>query len=407
MVPERVRDLLRRGQIPGGNLETWLSSLAERQPFLTEAESSYNYGLFAEISNQLVGLISEPQQGFWPTAPPSLHRLLRVWHRSRAAVLTFNYDTIVEESLAALDIPGSHGNLVGAVLMYLPRPAFPVWGGDEEPSTLRLLKLHGSIDWHWNPEDHSGDSLCRLPPGISPREARAALAGKVPFIVPPLATKGPFYSLGLVRELWQEAARAVADAERIIVLGYSVPLTDLAVTAMLSQMASDTAKWHVVDPDGSLVAERLSVVGIPRANITIHPAVDQFVTIYEESFCRGMSGQLATELGQYAIDSVAPIMIRPNRSQWAVATDITVEENKVILHAEWLDPRVPIPAEYPRGEALLTLVERLAPARPIAVQFTDSSAQYLVLGANDPLDVRGSHAVLNWVPLEIQNQPTA
>src|ERR1700731_496503 len=79
MLPERVADLLQRGQIPGGNVEIWLSSLAEPQPYLSAAEASINYGLFLDISRQLVRLVDGPQQDFWIDAPPWLHRLIRLW----------------------------------------------------------------------------------------------------------------------------------------------------------------------------------------------------------------------------------------------------------------------------------------------------------------------------------------
>jgi hypothetical protein len=88
--------VLEAGHIPSGNVEMWLSSLVERQPFMSHGDALANQALFQEISQMLVDLVAEPQQGFWDTAPVWLHHLLRLWHRRRVDVITFNYDTIIE-----------------------------------------------------------------------------------------------------------------------------------------------------------------------------------------------------------------------------------------------------------------------------------------------------------------------
>lgn len=79
--------------------------------------------LFREISHQLVNLITDPQEGFWDDAPQWLHRLIRLWHRRQVAVVTFNYDTIVEESVVQLDPPHAQGDIVSAMLTHIPRLA--------------------------------------------------------------------------------------------------------------------------------------------------------------------------------------------------------------------------------------------------------------------------------------------
>lgn len=405
MLPGRIIARLQRGQIPGGNVEAWLSTLAERQPFLSESETAINYGLFLEVSRQLVEMVADPQRGFWGIAPSWLHRLVRLWHRAQAVVTTLNYDTIVEESIYQLKVPGLDDNIVNAILGYLPRSALPMMTGAASVDTFRLIKLHGSIDWYWNPTDNTGDSLCKLPAIAPIPEARAALAGKVPFIVPPLATKGPFYSLGVVRELWQRAAEGIINAPRIIVIGYSVPLTDLTIGALLSQTASDSVDWHVVDPHADNVAERLSTLGVPPDQVTQFTSPKAFVDFYEADMCRDMSAQVGSQLAGTKIAQMAPIMVRSSRDDYSIVQAMREDDDALTLDAHPLQPGWIIPANYPRGPELLDLCKRAKAPKPIFVRVSSSPAKYAVLAALDPEQVRGSHAVLDWCPLEIQDQP--
>lgn len=405
MLPDTVRRLLIRGQVPGGNVEVWLSSLAERQPFISEADASVNYGLFLEITRQIVQLVVQPQQGFWNTAPSSVHRLARLWHRAMATVVTLNYDTIVEESILQLQIPDVDDNIVNQILRFLPRAALPILTGSQQIPTAHLIKLHGSVDWYWNPVDSTGDTICKLPPGIGTPESKAALAGKVPFIVPPLATKGPFYSLGLVRELWQQAAQAFEIATRVFVIGYSVPLTDFTITTMLSQTAGANCAWHIVDPHAAEVAERLGTIGIATGSIHAHASLDSFVDSYEEDQYQDMTDQVARQLATRSALKHAPIMIKQARDEYLIVSSIYPEPDRVALDAHKLEPGWIIPADYPRESDLLEQCQQ-AHHKPIYVQIGTSPDRYAVLGVLDRHTTRGSHAVLDWCALDVQDSPS-
>lgn len=408
LLGDRLRSLLQDGRVPTGNVEMWLSSLADPQPFMSQPDASLNQALFQEISRQLVNLVAEPQEGFWPESPSWLHRLVRIWHRRRVSVVTFNYDTIVEQSMLELDAPGADGDIVAAILTQLPRRAVTTGWGEVSPPTFRLLKLHGSLDWYWNPDDATGDSLCRLTPGATSADLRAALAGKVPFIVPPLATKGPFYSLGLIRQLWQDAAEALKAASRIIVIGYSVPLTDLATTAMLSQQANPEAEWHIVDPQASAVGERLSQLGIPPNRIQNHPSVHEWVDSYEADHCGRMSAELAAQILTYRNNHsrTAPIMSRRSRSDFTVVHDFKIQPDRVVLAAHSLRQHEILPEELPHEPDLVEALRQLEPARQVVVRMDGIEGDHQVIGALDPVPLRGSAAVPEWCPIETQDVPS-
>ena len=407
VLPDHVRNVLKRGQLPLGNLEMWLSSLAEQQPFMPRPEALRDQALFENISELMVALIRDAQDGFWSSASPWVHWLLRLWHRRRASVITFNYDTIVEKAMLGVDAPGANGDIVAAILTQLPRRAVATSWGETPSPTFRLLKLHGSLDWFWNADDRSGESLCRLTEGTAPSDARAALAGKVHFIVPPLAIKTTFFSLGLVRQLWEEAAIALRDADRIVLIGYSVPVTDLATTAMLGVAAKPGAEWHVVDTAPEEVVHRLKQLGIPSGNIQSHDSLGAWVDWYENEHVGQLSEVLLRQLGEFRTreSDLAPIMVRRTRGDYLLVHSIHATDHQVVLEAHERAHEEVISESYPREPDLANLLGTLPRPIPVVARVHGVIGEHAALGALPPESVRGAHAVLHWCPVEIQDAP--
>jgi hypothetical protein len=279
--------------------EAALSLLAETQPHLTEAENRRNALSFAELNEAVAGVLDDAQQrAFNVDAPPWLYELLSVLHERRATIVTLNYDTGIETGVEthwlipdparvpdltapALDyVAGpSEFNKVRATDILRNQPPSPA-GALESPSnlvqTMRLLKLHGSVDWWWVPGDPSGASLARE--GVygrfgnawrlSDQERRDRLPGRERFIVPPLATKSPYYANPLTRQLWQDAYEAIKQARRVALIGYSLPVTDFITFGMLQSAIEDREiRLDVVNRDVDELESRLkALVGVRRTN---------------------------------------------------------------------------------------------------------------------------------------------
>jgi hypothetical protein len=196
-------------------------------------------------------------------------------------VVTFNYDTLVEYAVADARMPW----------VYYPRPD----GTVEELSSLQLHKLHGSISWYRTLSDRVGTSLTKLrPAGIwGEPEGPNPPGGMVPLVVPPLATKSDYYDLSVVREEWQLARAAVAEAKRLVIMGYSTPMTDLAVVALLSQYVAADAEIQVIDLDPEPVVRRLLSLGLkPTSPFDGADAIARFVDGYEMATSREVAGAL-------------------------------------------------------------------------------------------------------------------
>jgi len=246
----RTNGLAKDPRVPrgftGGRFETWLSQLADEQPYLTIQENLENQALFLRFSSAIAAVLGESvQETLASSAPLWLSELVSVAHKRRATLITFNYDPLIECVVGTqLLRDGSLGEPVYWAEITGNVPSWPPGSmrlAAEKAHTLRLLKLHGSLNWYWSPGDPAGVSIARRDlPGIfdAPQpynedDRRRELPGRVPFVVPPSAVKSSYYRNPLIREIWQQAAVALRTATRIFLIGYSLPPSDLTFANML------------------------------------------------------------------------------------------------------------------------------------------------------------------------------
>ena len=146
------------------------------------------------------------------------------------ALLTFNYDLVLDVALYARGIPVDYAI-----------------GPNQNANGLPLLKLHGSLNWgsefsnkaivpwpiHSFIQNYtklilSDDRRCSLPIGSNIFAyygiGHNSQINELPVIVPPSWNKADSHnSIGSV---WERAAKELAEAHSIYVVGYSLPETD-------------------------------------------------------------------------------------------------------------------------------------------------------------------------------------
>ena len=338
-----------------GRFEEWLSYLAEDQPHLTEDKSLEARALLVRVTRTIEKVLSELQlealgalctDGSW-----WFYELLSVLHVSRATVITFNYDNLIECALEPYK--RQDGFLV----------AYPWLGIDEEDilngrprradllrlreidsrvsraaigpgpgvvrvtsgaDTFRLLKLHGSLSWYSAPEDPTGSTLQRWTlPGVvtSPQDddgedRRRVLPGGEPFIVPPAALKSQHLRNPVVRELWREASAALKSARRVVLVGYSLPPADRSFGGIVSEaLVGGDVAIEVVDREPVRVVERLKRLGVPKGVIKDPCSGDDCVQLWVErerdilatgvvKGLRGLGGEELLLAGNRAVTAV-------------------------------------------------------------------------------------------------------
>jgi len=182
----------------------------------------------------------------------------------KSSIITFNYDLALDYSMHHQGIPYDY---------YLIRSP------DEENRELPFLKLHGSINW----------GVCPVCKAIVPRFIQEAnfhifpdtkqvyydLGSKIsqkshcdekplqgPLLVPPTWNKTDYQKD--VANVWKRAARDLSEAENIIVIGYSLPETDLFfryLYAIGTESRTILRKFWVFDPDESVEIRFQKLIG--------------------------------------------------------------------------------------------------------------------------------------------------
>lgn len=183
-------------------------------------------------------------------------------HKNR--IVTFNYDLLLESLL--LDRRGySPKNLYFDRIGQAPHDEVARRTGKGFRNPL-FLKMHGSIDWrcqrNYFDDIVSGavDPNVKIPVWHQMDKTPKPDDDVSPLIIPPIPNK-PITQVGLFRFLWTRAYEYLHEAKRIVVIGYSCPVTDAAARNMFAHFKNKRLEeFVVVDPDaGALQRYRLLV----------------------------------------------------------------------------------------------------------------------------------------------------
>jgi hypothetical protein len=308
-----------------GSFEVWLSRLAEPQPYQSGVQNAEAQALFHKVSSQInevmvarqgKALSASPAEWFW--------RFLSLLQVRLASVVTFNYDNVIEwgvtqHHLSSLGTSGAGQIDVENVLGGLPHLPSPLLMTTFKPSILesfRLFKLHGSLTWYWSPGDETGATLQRLqPPDIDygdlaslDETRRRSLPGREPFLVPPSTLKSAYFRNPVTREIWSSAYEALRLAKRWIIVGYSLPLTDLTVRNMLTQALQgrdlgDLLEVWVVNRSCEEVVVRLGALGLPHSQIRSIEGITSVAEFVDE-LEREQAQAVVEQLGKEALPEI-------------------------------------------------------------------------------------------------------
>ncbi|WP_276937942.1 hypothetical protein [Ferrimicrobium acidiphilum] len=260
----------------GEGFEQWLSRLAAPQPYLTADQNLERSAAFMKVSRAIAEvLMQREQEALTSTILEWFAKLLFAWHVRKATIISFNYDNLVECGINSQHLPDTGGYPIGVhdALLNLPPIPFTMQEPEASPSTFRLIKLHGSISWYWMSDDMTGATLQRWPDvgsfgsrvGDQREVIRRHLPGRVPFIAPPSSTKSRYLSNPVIRQLWADAYKALCDAKRIFILGYSLPLQDQAAMGLIVEGIGDRMpEIRVVNRDGDAVIGNLAGLLVPK-----------------------------------------------------------------------------------------------------------------------------------------------
>lgn len=201
-----------------------------------------------------------------------------------AAILTFNYDMLTDVAFASV-----------------PYPFWYHLDGTNPAGSLPLLKLHGSLNWTWcaqcqqvavrqvhnllGADGVTGEASFRASLARGQHESCLLPMNALPLLVPPTWDKAQYQTT--IGNVWKRAAQELSKAERIFIVGYSLPETDSFFRYLFALGTAGTARLEeitIYDPDVESIRERYdALIGkgvrsrVSYAKGTFRNFVDEFV----------------------------------------------------------------------------------------------------------------------------------
>jgi hypothetical protein len=158
-----------------------------------------------------------------------LHGALVNELKARDTLISFNYDCVADDALRRRG-----ANKWSARYGYSFRDPSRILGAEHwdanppaagRPSTVYLLKLHGSLNWQLPGPDRWGGEIVL-------KQRLHSQRGTPRFsIIPPVWNKAATAD-GNFRDLWRNAERAIRNADALAVVGFSFTPTDLHVESL-------------------------------------------------------------------------------------------------------------------------------------------------------------------------------
>ncbi len=239
---------------------TLLRDMSE-EPNVADILSEHNYMLFRK---GLYLLIQRATFEGKSTRSGHLNNLINYARQNftHTTWASFNWDCIFESSFYYTQDPYAYTRISRS------NPSLAVelanWGSPRDSRHL-FLKLHGGINW-WMQEGiltyfpWSGNGSL---PSQWQRYSAEANSINVPVILEPSYYKYTDETYQLLEIQWTRFLQELLQADRVIVVGYSLPEADSKARSTLatSFQANQSAKWMVIDPSDEVVYKYAQLIG--------------------------------------------------------------------------------------------------------------------------------------------------
>ena len=207
-------------------------------------------------------------------------------HPRNLALVTFNYDLHAEKVLHTINNTKSGAGIFSFPHCYqVPFRVTRPRGGDafhmdsKDRGGVRILKLHGSLNWRSIYESQPSAQKMLAPTlrrtRITPRmqishdmkiHRRKKPYHTYPLIIPPIVHKAGIVSNSL-SPVWQRAHDALREATDVVIFGYSCPPQDIESANLISgglHRNSSLERIAVIDPSSSVYRRYIDMTGLNK-----------------------------------------------------------------------------------------------------------------------------------------------
>ena len=266
------RNLDQRGYI---NIERLMTRLGALMPY-DYAEGAGNaaneYGfLLSELKRAFLDRLHDARKG--DVHREELKHFAKYCKANGCCCITFNYDDFLDEALAWT----RSWNPYWGYGFFCPSSLDTIASFEEleTRSVLRLLKLHGSINWRAKLGYASPLAIDNIThhhdwarASFSYRQVGGHLEPE-PVMVPPVLSKSSLVEQPVLRLVWSHAFASLETAHEVTFIGYSFPTTDMAAQTLFSEALKDlppedinVVNWSSEDSEAETTRRRYrSVLG--------------------------------------------------------------------------------------------------------------------------------------------------
>ena len=238
------------------NIERLMTRLDGRMPYDSQHGAQSELSLLLKmLKEHFVRRVTDAREN--RTQDDDFERLAKCCVENAISCVTFNYDDVFDQTLWEAQR-----------LTFVPPPGTKYWHPDGgygffcrgsfmairetglsmDRTSMLLLKLHGSLNWRTKlgtRQPHSIDNIVHHEDWM-PIAAVAELTefdvpaierhlNPDPLIVPPVLVKSNLVDEPVLQLVWSLAYKELEKAERVIFIGYSFPVTDMAARFLFSE----------------------------------------------------------------------------------------------------------------------------------------------------------------------------
>lgn len=171
-------------------------------------------------------------------------RMIKSEPESENTFISFNYDSLVEDAFEQNSIPWTYGfKSRHSIHESLKKTNHYM----NESNAIPVYKLHGSVNWAYAKGRGKGFTIFRSYDELLKE-------GLIPELIPPTWRKVFDSKLS---DVWDLAIEKIKTATRIIIIGFSIPETDLHFKHLIAAGLQDNVslrKVYLISPDENLVS---------------------------------------------------------------------------------------------------------------------------------------------------------
>lgn len=236
-----------------------------------------------------------------------LYRIISDFLRTGVApgnitIITFNQDIQIEKILNKLELTESYrakGKIFDFPSCYAidfssitspPHDKKLFAKGPLTPGGIKLLKLHGSLNWYsiHNSANISARAMFKANrqiyvtrrQTIDPQMRHTGGSRSqhtMPVIIPPVTHKSAILH-DTIRPLWRQAEKTLKIADEIVIFGYSCPATDFESSNLIQRSMRNNSKYEnvwVIDTDPHVLVRYIDL--IKPLQITYHQSAKDYL----------------------------------------------------------------------------------------------------------------------------------